>query len=413
MSRLSELINELCPDGVEYKRLGDIATISRGGSFQKRDYIESGVPCIHYGQIYTNYNLYLDKTVSFISEEKAVKQKKATSGDIIMAVTSENIEDVCKCVAWLGEGEIAVSGHTAIIHHELEPKYLSYYLNSNLFYKQKVKLAHGTKVIEVTPSALDAILLPVPPLEVQREIVRILDSFTLLTAELTAKLTAELTARQQQYKYYSKYLLCHAEGAVDTPIEELGKWQGGKTPSMANPDYWNNGSIPWISSKDMKVAVLEDTQDHITNEAISNGGMKLLPAGVTAIVTRSGILKHTFPVAYVPVPCTINQDIKALIVKEDVDSRFAALAIQAFSDDIRVATKKQGGTVDSLEFGKILSFKIPVPPLDEQLRVVQALDRFDSICNDIASGIPAEIEARQKQYEYYRDKLLTFKEKEA
>lgn len=413
MSRLSELINELCPDGVEYKRLGDIATISRGGSFQKRDYIESGVPCIHYGQIYTIYNLYLDKTVSFISEEKAVKQKKATSGDIIMAVTSENIEDVCKCVAWLGEGEIAVSGHTAIIHHELEPKYLSYYLNSNLFYKQKVKLAHGTKVIEVTPSALDAILLPVPPLEVQREIVRILDSFTLLTAELTAKLTAELTARQQQYKYYSKYLLCHAEGAVDTPIEELGKWQGGKTPSMANPDYWNNGSIPWISSKDMKVAVLEDTQDHITNEAISNGGMKLLPAGVTAIVTRSGILKHTFPVAYVPVPCTINQDIKALIVKEDVDSRFAALAIQAFSDDIRVATKKQGGTVDSLEFGKILSFKIPVPPLDEQLRVVQALDRFDSICNDIASGIPAEIEARQKQYEYYRDKLLTFKEKEA
>ena len=96
-----------------------------------------------------------------------------------------------------------------------------------------------------------------------------------------------------------------------------------------------------------------------------------------------------------------------------MDSRFAALAIQAFSDDIRVATKKQGGTVDSLEFGKILSFKIPVPPLDEQLRVVQALDRFDSICNDIASGIPAEIEARQKQYEYYRDKLLTFKEKEA
>lgn len=112
-----------------------------------------------------------------------------------MAVTSENIDDVCKCVAWLGDEAVAISGHTAIIHHTINPKYLVYYLHSTMFYKQKTKLAHGTKVIEVTPDKLLDITLPVPPLEVQSEIVRILDNFT------------ELTARKKQYEYYRNKLL--------------------------------------------------------------------------------------------------------------------------------------------------------------------------------------------------------------
>ena len=199
MSRLDELIQELCPNGVEEKRLGDIATVSRGGNFQKKDYVEDGVPCIHYGQIYTQYGLFIDKTISFISKEKAKKQKFAVKNDVVMAVTSENIDDVCKCVAWLGDEAVAISGHTAIIHHTINPKYLVYYLHSTMFYKQKTKLAHGTKVIEVTPDKLLDITLPVPPLEVQSEIVRILDNFT--------ELTAELTARKKQYEYYRNKLL--------------------------------------------------------------------------------------------------------------------------------------------------------------------------------------------------------------
>lgn len=199
MSRLDELIEELCPNGVEYKKLGNIATISRGGSFQKKDYTENGVPCIHYGQIYTYYNLFTASVISCISEETAKKQKFAEPGDIIMAVTSENMDDVCKCVAWLGNKKIAVSGHTAIIHHTIDPKYLTYWFHTAMFYQQKTKIAHGTKVIEVAPAKLADVLLPVPPLPVQREIVRILDNFT--------ELTAELTARKQQYEYYRNRLL--------------------------------------------------------------------------------------------------------------------------------------------------------------------------------------------------------------
>ena len=110
MSKLDELIAELCPDGVESKPLSEIATITRGGNLQKKDFTESGVPCIHYGQIYTKYGLFTDRTYTFVSESTASKQKKAVPGDIVMAVTSENIEDVCKCVVWLGDGDVAVSG---------------------------------------------------------------------------------------------------------------------------------------------------------------------------------------------------------------------------------------------------------------------------------------------------------------
>ena len=194
MTKLEQLINEFCPNGVEYKKLGNIATISRGGSFQKKDFTEHGIPCIHYGQIYTRYGLSAEKTITYIDEAAGEKAKYAGPNDIVMAVTSENVNDVCKCVAWIGSEKVAVSGHTAIIHHNQNAKYLSYYFNSEHFYKQKVKLAHGTKVIEVTPDKLGDVRLPVPPLEVQREIVRILDSFTLLTAELTAELTARKKA---------------------------------------------------------------------------------------------------------------------------------------------------------------------------------------------------------------------------
>ena len=211
MSKLNELIAELCPDGVEYKKLGEVATVSRGGNFQKKDYVENGFPCIHYGQIYVNYDLFVYDTINFIAEEKAEKQKFAVTGDIVMAVTSENIDDVCKCIAWLGDGKIAVSGHTAIIHHTLNPKYLVYFFHSSMFYKEKKKLAHGTKVIEVTPSKLAGISVPVPPLPVQNEIVRILDSFTELTAELEEKLTAELESRKKQYEFYRDSLLSFEE----------------------------------------------------------------------------------------------------------------------------------------------------------------------------------------------------------
>lgn len=189
-------------------KLGDIATISRGGNFQKKDFVKiGGTPCIHYGQIYTYYGIYSYDTLTNIPDALAAKSKKASTNDIIMAVTSENIEDVCKCVAWLGDKEIAVSGHTAIIHHEQNPKYLSYYFHTAMFFAQKRRLAHGTKVIEVTPNSLNNIVIPLPTIEQQQRIVDILDRFNKLCNDISQGLPAEIEARQKQYEYYRDKLL--------------------------------------------------------------------------------------------------------------------------------------------------------------------------------------------------------------
>ena len=136
--------------------------------------------------------------------------------------------------------------------------------------------------------------------------------------------------------------------------------------------------------------------------------MTIFPKNSIAIVTRSGILKHTFPVAYIPFETTINQDIKLLVVNDTVNPRYAFHLLQGNGRDILKKTKKQGGTVDSLDFQRILQYKVPVPSLSVQEKIVKVLDNFDAICSDLNIGLPAEIEARQKQYEYYRDALLSF-----
>ena len=192
-------------------KLGEFAVISRGGNFQKKDFVDNGLPCIHYGQIYTHYGTYADTTLTTINEEAYSKSKKAKKNDIVMAVTSENIEDVCKSVAWLGDKDIAVSGHTAIISHQQNAKYLSYYFSSNAFFKQKKKLAHGTKVIEVTPNTLANIEVPLPSLEVQNRLVEVLDNFDSICSDLNIGLPAEIEARQKQYEFYRDQLLTFAE----------------------------------------------------------------------------------------------------------------------------------------------------------------------------------------------------------
>ncbi|MBS6728304.1 MAG: restriction endonuclease subunit S [Lachnospiraceae bacterium oral taxon 082] len=188
-------------------RLDEIATIIRGGNFQKKDFVKNGRPCIHYGQMYTHFGVCADETITFVNEEVFSKSKIARHGDIVMAVTSENVEDVCSCTAWLGDEEVAISGHTAIIRHNQNAKYMSYFFHSSAFFEQKKRLAHGTKVIEVTPSKLGGIEILLPTIEEQSRIVSILDRFDSLCNDITNGLPAEIEARKKQYEYYRDKLL--------------------------------------------------------------------------------------------------------------------------------------------------------------------------------------------------------------
>ncbi len=198
-------------ENVEIKTLGEIGTLIRGNGLQKSDFRENGIGCIHYGQIYTYYRTYTDKTKSFVSGELAKGLKKVNCGDLVIACTSENIEDVCKTVAWLGREEIVTGGHATIFKHAENPKYLAYYFQTREFFDQKKKYARGTKVIEISAKDLAKIKVPVPRKEIQNKIVQILDNFESLVNDIAFGLPAELNARRQQYEYYRNKLLTFKE----------------------------------------------------------------------------------------------------------------------------------------------------------------------------------------------------------
>ena len=192
---------------VEWKMLGEVCEIIRGNGLQKKDFVDEGVPCIHYGQIYTYYSSYVYKTKSFISFSLSEKLKKAQTGDIIVATTSENIEDVGKSVIWLGDGEICIGGHSCIMKTKENSKYINYCMRSIFFQKQKEKQAVGTKVIELYPKNLSKIKIPIPPLEIQEKIVQILDKFDTVCNDLSIGLPKEVELRQKQYEYWRNQLL--------------------------------------------------------------------------------------------------------------------------------------------------------------------------------------------------------------
>lgn len=194
---------------VQHIPLGDesIGKFIRGGGLQKKDFTEKGVGCIHYGQIYTYYGTYTNNTKSFVSEEFAKKSRMAKHGDLVIATTSENDEDVCKAVAWMGEEKIAVSSDACFYSHNLNPKFVAYFFQTEQFQKQKRPFITGTKVRRVNADDLEKIKIPVPPPAEQERIVSVLDKFDILITSISERLPKEIELRQQQYENYRDLLL--------------------------------------------------------------------------------------------------------------------------------------------------------------------------------------------------------------
>ena len=182
---------------------GEFCKMEKGNGVQKVDFVEKGIGCIHYGQIYTHYGSYAYETNKFVSEETFAKAKKASKGDVILTDTSENVEDICKSVAWLGDDDIAVSNHALIIKHNQNPKFLSYSTQTNSFFLQKRKVVVGVKVSGIKPDDLAKIKIFLPSLSEQQRIVSILDTFEASIQNLEA----QLKEREKQYEYYRNKLL--------------------------------------------------------------------------------------------------------------------------------------------------------------------------------------------------------------
>lgn len=196
---------------IQWKTMGEIGTFIRGNGLQKKDFTESGVGCIHYGQIYTYYGTFATETKSFVSEEFAKKLRKAQTGDLVIATTSENVEDVGKAVVWLGKDEIAISGDAYVYKHNQNPRYIAYLLQTDRFLAFKRMNVSGTKVTRISGDSLAKYPIPVPPLELQEKIVAILDRFETLVNDLSEGLPAEIAAVKEQYEYYRNRLLTFKE----------------------------------------------------------------------------------------------------------------------------------------------------------------------------------------------------------
>lgn len=393
MSKLEQLINELCPNGVEYKAVEDVATITRGRVISK-GYINNnqGDFPVYSSQTENNGELGCISTYDFDGEYLTWTTDGANAGSVFYRTGKFSITNVC--------GLIKIS----------DTNILTRFLYFVLYVEAKKHVNYGMGNPKLMSNVMAKIKVPLPPLPIQEDIVRILDKFT----ELAAELTAELTARKQQYEYYRDDLLSKNTNKKSLKQIALSSRSGG-TPLKSNKYYYENGIIPWLRTQEVVFNEINKTDCFITELAVQETSAKWIPVNCV-IVAISGASAGRCAINKIPL--TTNQHCLAIEINPEVALyKYVFYCVCNQYDDL--IAKKEGARGD-LNSSRILGLEIPIPypedkakSLAEQQRIVDTLDRFDKLCNDISEGLPAEIEARQKQYEYYRDKLLTFKKKEA
>lgn len=379
MNNIEELIAELCPEGVEIKELGELCERIVSGKNSQR--VEDGkFPVYGSTGIIGHTNAYI-----FDKECLLIARVGANAGFVHR-----------------GKGKFDVSDNTLIVKpKEVYNLSFAYY---QLTFLGLNKLAKGGGQPLITAGNIKKILIPIPPLPIQQEIVNILDKFTALQTELQA----ELQARRAQYEYYRNELLNFEGKEVEwAEIEKVFHIRNGYTPSKAKVEFWTNGTIPWFRMDDIRTNghILSDSIQHITPEAVK--GNKLFPSNSIIVSTSATIGEH----ALLTVDSLANQRFTYLTRKENyvhkLDIKFFFYYMFILDEWCKININISGfAGVDMPKFRK---YKIPIPPLAEQERIAAILDKFDKLVNDKSVGLPVEIQARRKQYEYYRGKLLDFK----
>ena len=376
MSRIEELIKELCPDGVVYKSLGEILKNNNASdSVSKKDYKEVGkIPIIDQSQSYI---------AAYTDNESAVPPAFPC---IIFGDHTRVLKYADKKFAQGDSGTkvfIPVSKNT-------NTKYI-YYAFCNLNIPSRGYNRHWSIVKDIE--------IPLPPLPVQQEIVRILDNFTELTAELKAELTAELAARKKQYEYYRNHLLTFSDDVPMLVLGDVAQYSKGRISAAE----LNEDTYVGVDN------LLQDKRGKTKSNYVPESGMcTKYREGDILIGNIRPYLKKIWRATNTG---GTNGDV--LVINITNRSIISEYLYQLLSSDTFFAYDMQHAKGAKMPRGSkdaVMQYKIPVPPLEEQERIVAILDRFDALCNDLTSGLPAEIAARRQQHEHYRDRLLTFKE---
>lgn len=411
MSRIDELVAKLCPEGVAYKAFGEVGTLTRGKRFVKSDIVESGTPCIHYGELYTKYGIWATQAFSYLDPELASRLRVASPGDVIFVSAGETIEDIGKAVAWLGNEDVVTHDALYAFRSPLDPKFVAYFSQTVKFHNQIRRHISSAKISAISTENLAKVRIPVPPLEVQREIVRVLDALSQLEAELEAQLEAELETRRRQYRYYRDALLTLSE-APRMLVSDLFDFKNGLNKGK---EFFGKGS-PIVNFVDV-------FKNHALTQSMINGRVEVTPKEQDLYSARKN------DVFFTRTSETREEIGKVSVLLDDIENCvFSGFVLRArpktnlllpkfcayifSSPDLRKEIIRNSSyTTRALTNGGVLSrLRVPIPSMEEQARIVAILDNFDALVNDISSGLPAEISARQQQYAHYRDRLLTFKE---
>ncbi|GAA8591514.1 hypothetical protein KYTH49_06060 [Helicobacter pylori] len=412
MHKIERLLQTLAPKGVEFKKIGEICLIKRGRVIAKKILQENGKYPVYSSQTLNNGILGFIDTYDFDGEFLTWTTDGAYAGSVFYRNGRFSITNVC--------------GLLQVIQDNILHKYLYYILQITA----PLHVSSGMGNPKLMSAAMQQITIPIPPLEVQQEIVKILDAFT--------ELNTELKARKKQYQYYQNMLLdfndinsnhkdakerlaqktypknlktllqtLAPKGVEFKTLGEVFEIKNGYTPSKNNPEFWEKGTIPWFRMEDIREngRILKDSIQHITPKALK--GKKLFPKNSIIISTTATIGEH----ALLIVDSLANQQFTFLSKKANcdlaLDMKFFFYQCFLLGEWCKNNTNVSGfASVDMTAFKK---YKFPIPPLEIQQEIVKILDQFSLLTTDLLAGIPAEIKARKKQYEYYREKLLTFK----
>ena len=408
MSRLAELIEELCPDGVEFRRLDELFATRNGYTPSRSDmsaWDSHDIPWFRMEDIRENGGI-LDRAMTYVSSS-AVKNGVLFPENSMLVATSATIgAHALITVPHLSNQRFTSLQLKDEYRKDFDYRFLYYYC----FILDAFCLDHVnvSSFPSVDMKAFRSFEFPLVPLAVQREIVRILDQFTTLEAELEA----ELEARRTQYEHYRNHLLSYDSLAAHGPVEmvELGdiatRVVTGVTPQASNSRYYQDGSNPWIRTQDVNFNRISAASEFVTDHAIDDLPLKWVKAN-SVIVAISGASAGRS--AILGIDAVTNQHCCNLEIDSNcADYRYVYYSLAARYTELRGLGR---GARGDLNVSIIKSFEIPVPSLEEQRRIADLLDRFDALVNDISSGLPAEIAARRAQYEHYRDRLLSFPEK--
>ena len=398
---------------VVWKPLGEIASMYGGLTGKnKTDFEEGNASYITYKNIFDNIEVDFDK-LEKVKISPSEKQNKVRYGDILFTGSSETSEDagMSSSITTTIEEDIYLNSFSFGVRFnedvELIPEFSKYLFRSHFMRAAISKTASGVTRFNISKERLKKLPIPLPPLSVQQEIVRILDKFTQLEAELEA----ELDCRKRQYEYYRNNLLTFNEiGGGGTKVEwktlgEVFTLRNGYTPSKSNNDFWENGTIPWFRMEDIRLgsSILKKAIQTITPEAVKG---KLFPANTIIMATSATVGEH----ALIEVDFMCNQRFTCFILNKEYQTLFDIkfLYYYFFLLDEKAKQSVNVSSFPSVQMNELRKWEIPLPPLSEQQRIATILDKFDTLVNSISEGLPKEIALRRKQYEYYREKLLSF-----